>query len=434
MAIAGLPYGGFSPMGCCGGGGMDPFMMMQLMQMLQMIMGSSGRGGCGCCGGGGYGYPGMGYGDALGGYLGMPGYDGGYGGGYDGYGGGYSPYGMPWQSPYVPPFGNVPYNQGAGGSLADVAASWNGRHFKPGQTKRCADFVSTMIEQSGTAPPGFRHEMSAAGLARYGQQVNPGELRPGDLVFFGNTYRPGKYTHVGIYMGNGRFVHRPTANAPVRVDRLDSGYYARKLTDARRLPAAGGRAGAPGGYGGAGGYGGYGGYGGGPGGYGGYGGPGGYGGYGGYGDPGGYGGRGGNWGSNPADPSARIPNYGPNPGAGQVDQMLAAAAAKYGIPPNILKAVAWQESGWRANASSFDGGHGKGIMQIDDRFHQFARTQAVWNPSQNIEYGARYLRELYDKTGSWQEALRRYNGGSSYPPKIFAHAQSQPWARRTMTA
>lgn len=129
----------------------------------------------------------------------------------------------------------------------------------------------------------------------------------------------------------------------------------------------------------------------------------------------------------PANPNVQIPNFGPNPSKAEIGKMLDAASEKYGIPPNILKAVAWQESGWRANASSFDGGHGKGIMQIDDRFHEFARTQDVWDPAKNIDYGARYLAGLYKETGSWEAALKRYNGGSDYPPKVLALAQQQPW-------
>ncbi|MCE1245455.1 MAG: lytic transglycosylase domain-containing protein [Firmicutes bacterium] len=130
-----------------------------------------------------------------------------------------------------------------------------------------------------------------------------------------------------------------------------------------------------------------------------------------------------------ANPALQIPNFGNNANKAQIGQMLDVAAQKYGIPPNILKGVAWQESGWRSNASSFDGGHGKGVMQIDDRFHKFANTNAVWDPAQNIEYGAKYLHDLYEKTGSWEGALKRYNGGSDYPPRILAHAQNQPWQK-----
>lgn len=112
-----------------------------------------------------------------------------------------------------------------------------------------------------------------------------------------------------------------------------------------------------------------------------------------------------------------------------INRLLEAAARRHAIPPDILKAVAYQESGWRADAKSFDGGHGKGVMQIDDRFHEFAKTRAVWDPAKNIEYGSRYLKKLYREKGTWKAALKRYNGGSDYPPKIFAHVQKRPWTR-----
>jgi len=128
-----------------------------------------------------------------------------------------------------------------------------------------------------------------------------------------------------------------------------------------------------------------------------------------------------------ANGNTQIPSYGANPSKAQIGQQLSAAAKKYGIPENILKAVAWQESTWNAKALSFDGQHGKGVMQIDDRYHNFAKTNDVFDSAKNIDYGAKYLADLYKKTGSWSAALKRYNGGSSYPPKILALADKQPW-------
>lgn len=128
-----------------------------------------------------------------------------------------------------------------------------------------------------------------------------------------------------------------------------------------------------------------------------------------------------------AQGNTQIPSYGANPSKAQIGQQLSAAAKKYGIPENILKAVAWQESTWNAKALSFDGQHGKGVMQIDDRYHAFAKTPEVFDSAKNIDYGAKYLADLYKKTGSWSAALKRYNGGSSYPPKILALADKQPW-------
>lgn len=119
-------------------------------------------------------------------------------------------------------------------NIADVGKSWDGKDFKPGQTERCADFVSTVIKDSGAAPAGFKHEVNCLRLQEYGKKVEKSDLKPGDIVYFGNTYMPGDYTHVGIYIGDNKFVHRPTAAKPVRVDEL-SGYYGDKYCGARRL-------------------------------------------------------------------------------------------------------------------------------------------------------------------------------------------------------
>lgn len=226
---------GFGNFGMCGPCGPSPMMgmhMMLMMQMLQMMQGLMGQQGC-ChhhhCA------PPTSYPDMMGANFGLP-----CGGPPS-----FCPPGAPWggryaSPPYTPPmsFGNVPYNAAGGNRLASMAASMNGQHFKPGQTKRCADFVSTMLRQSGTAPPGFKHTASCTNLQQYGSKVGMKDLKPGDLVFFGNTYRKGKYTHVGIYVGDGKFAHRPTANKPVRIDSLSSGRYAQKFTGGRRMPSA----------------------------------------------------------------------------------------------------------------------------------------------------------------------------------------------------
>lgn len=57
-------------------------------------------------------------------------------------------------------------------------------------------------------------------------------LKEGDLVFFG---RKGRVNHVGIYVGEGRFLHSPSTGKDVRVDTLTSGYWANKFMQARRL-------------------------------------------------------------------------------------------------------------------------------------------------------------------------------------------------------
>jgi cell wall-associated NlpC family hydrolase len=66
-----------------------------------------------------------------------------------------------------------------------------------------------------------------------GQSVARAELQPGDLLFF-NTLRRA-FSHVGIYIGEGRFVHAPARNGRVRVEGLDDRYWATRFDGARRL-------------------------------------------------------------------------------------------------------------------------------------------------------------------------------------------------------
>lgn len=70
-------------------------------------------------------------------------------------------------------------------------------------------------------------------ISREGTPVERHELKPGDLVFF-NTLRRA-FSHVGIYIGDNRFVHAPSRGKVVRVESLDSSYWKRRFNGARRL-------------------------------------------------------------------------------------------------------------------------------------------------------------------------------------------------------
>jgi cell wall-associated NlpC family hydrolase len=70
-------------------------------------------------------------------------------------------------------------------------------------------------------------------MAGNGEQVERGALAAGDLVFFGR--RGKRVDHVGIYMGNGRFVHAPRTGRDVTVSSLDEGYWAGRFLQARRV-------------------------------------------------------------------------------------------------------------------------------------------------------------------------------------------------------
>ena len=59
------------------------------------------------------------------------------------------------------------------------------------------------------------------------------ELEPGDLVFYNTRNRP--YSHVGIYLGDGRFLHAPRPGAQVRVESVTTRYWRQRFDGARRL-------------------------------------------------------------------------------------------------------------------------------------------------------------------------------------------------------
>ena len=75
-------------------------------------------------------------------------------------------------------------------------------------------------------------------MGRIGTAVARDALVPGDLVFFNTLGRP--YSHVAIYIGDGRFVHAPTSNGVVRVEALDQRYWLSRYNGARRVAAPAG--------------------------------------------------------------------------------------------------------------------------------------------------------------------------------------------------
>ena len=93
----------------------------------------------------------------------------------------------------------------------------------------CSGFVRAMYEQTvGLVLPRRADEQAAAT-----EVIERSELKPGDLVFF-NTMRRA-FSHVGIYVGDGKFIHAPSSKGKVRVDRLDSRYFSERFEGARTL-------------------------------------------------------------------------------------------------------------------------------------------------------------------------------------------------------
>jgi cell wall-associated NlpC family hydrolase len=80
---------------------------------------------------------------------------------------------------------------------------------------------------------GIRLPQNARAQSEYGVRVSLAELRAGDLVFYNTLNRP--FSHVGIYLGDGRFVHAPKTGAQVRVEPLQGSYWMRRFDGARRI-------------------------------------------------------------------------------------------------------------------------------------------------------------------------------------------------------
>lgn len=74
---------------------------------------------------------------------------------------------------------------------------------------------------------------NAAEIANRTRPVNKNELQAGDMVFFNTMNRP--YSHMGVYLGDGKFIHAPRTNSTVRVDSLDNRYFASRFDGGRTV-------------------------------------------------------------------------------------------------------------------------------------------------------------------------------------------------------
>ena len=77
---------------------------------------------------------------------------------------------------------------------------------------------------------------SAADIAKRGRPIAKSELQVGDLVFFNTRNKP--FSHVGIYIGEGKFIHAPSTNGRIRIENLSTKYFAARYEAARTLLAA----------------------------------------------------------------------------------------------------------------------------------------------------------------------------------------------------
>lgn len=118
---------------------------------------------------------------------------------------------------------------------------------------------------------------------------------------------------------------------------------------------------------------------------------------------------------------ASVPRYAGNY-KGEYLETAKAVARKHGVPEDLFLRLVQQESGWNPGAVSHKGA--TGLAQL---MPATARKLGVdiHDPKQNLEGGARYVRMMYDKFGSWRLALAAYNAG---PGAVEEHGGIPPYA------
>ncbi len=114
-------------------------------------------------------------------------------------------------------------------ALAYLGTPYRNGGLSPRTGFDCSGLVAYVYrEGAGMALP-----RNTQDLSRSGRPVDPDALRPGDLVFY-NTQRR-EYSHVGIYLGEDRFIHAPSSGGEVRVENLHADYWMRRFSGARRV-------------------------------------------------------------------------------------------------------------------------------------------------------------------------------------------------------
>lgn len=130
------------------------------------------------------------------------------------------------------PSAATPNAETASSTLIQTALACRGTAYRRGGTSRggfdCSGFTRYVYAKYGVSLP-----HSSAAQAGRGVSINRSELQPGDLVFFQTGGRG--ISHVGIYIGNGNFVHAASRGRGVTVDSINSGYYSPRYRGARRV-------------------------------------------------------------------------------------------------------------------------------------------------------------------------------------------------------
>lgn len=114
-------------------------------------------------------------------------------------------------------------------SLVGVPYRWGGNTPEAGFD--CSGLVRYVVDRAASV----NLPRTTADMSSRGESIEPGEVAPGDLIFFNTTGRA--HSHVGIYVGKLRFVNAPSTGGTVRLDYLTNPYWAKRFDGIRRVAA-----------------------------------------------------------------------------------------------------------------------------------------------------------------------------------------------------
>lgn len=129
------------------------------------------------------------------------------------------------------------FSQGSsakGRAAAKTAHNYIGVPYKLGGTTPKEGFDCSSLAQYVYARQGVKLPRSSAQQAKVGRRVRKSQLQPGDLVFF-STGKRGRVSHVGIYVGNDKFIHAPGRGKKTSIASLSSKYFRKTYHSARRV-------------------------------------------------------------------------------------------------------------------------------------------------------------------------------------------------------
>lgn len=112
-------------------------------------------------------------------------------------------------------------------SLLDTGYQFGGKNPEAGVD--CSGMVAFVYQNA----VGLTLPHNAAAIAKIAKSITQHELKVGDLVFFNTTGK--SFSHVGIFLGEDRFIHAPSTRGRVRIESLRSGYFSTRFEAARRL-------------------------------------------------------------------------------------------------------------------------------------------------------------------------------------------------------